>query len=125
MNKIFKLIWNKSLGQMVVVSENAKSVGKKESSTGSVVSTETLNLDTNKSRILGLQTLVLSIATIMGTDAWAGNIVQGVSCTSGNAPSITLTTDNQVSYGTGSGLWPQSALNVFTGDNAVIIGGDC
>ena len=110
---------------MVVVSENAKSVGKKESSTGSVVSTETLNLDTNKSRILGLQTLVLSIATIMGTDAWAGNIVQGVSCTSGNAPSITLTTDNQVSYGTGSGLWPQSALNVFTGDNAVIIGGDC
>ncbi|WP_218665831.1 ESPR domain-containing protein, partial [Acinetobacter sp. Colony158] len=30
MNKIFKLIWNKSLGQMTVVSENAKSAGKKE-----------------------------------------------------------------------------------------------
>ena len=125
MNKIFKLIWNKSLGQMVVVSENAKSAGKKESTTGAVVSSEVLTIDTSKRRIFGLQTLVLSIATIMGAHVWAGNIVQGVSCTSGNAPSITLITDNQGTYITGSGLWPQSALSVFNGDNAVIIGGDC
>ncbi|MEQ1104678.1 ESPR-type extended signal peptide-containing protein [Acinetobacter ursingii] len=125
MNKIFKLIWNKSLGQMVVVSENAKSAGKKESTTGAVVSSEVLTIDTSKRQIFGLQTLVLSIATIMGAHVWAGNIVQGVSCTSGNAPSITLITDNQGTYITGSGLWPQSALSVFTGDNTVIIGGDC
>ncbi|MFO1353801.1 MAG: ESPR domain-containing protein [Acinetobacter sp.] len=28
MNHIFKKIWNKSLGRMIVVSENAKSAGK-------------------------------------------------------------------------------------------------
>ena len=28
MNKIFKVIFNKSLGRMVIVSENAKSAGK-------------------------------------------------------------------------------------------------
>ena len=34
MNHIFKKIWNKSLGRMIVVSENAKSAGKTDNTTG-------------------------------------------------------------------------------------------
>ena len=34
MNHIFKKIWNKSLGRMIVVSENAKSAGKADNTTG-------------------------------------------------------------------------------------------
>ncbi len=34
MNHIFKKIWNKSLGRIIVVSENAKSAGKTDNTTG-------------------------------------------------------------------------------------------
>lgn len=34
MNYIFKKVWNKSLGQMVVVSEHAKSAGKTDNTVG-------------------------------------------------------------------------------------------
>jgi len=124
MNKIFKLIWNKSLGQMVVVSENAKSAGKKESTTGAVVSSEVLTTDTSKRRIFGLQALALSTATIMGANVWAGNVVQSITC-----PSFISNKTIEVSSGGTITFWNQTdsaSVSSFAGvDGAVAIGADC
>ncbi|WP_308469325.1 ESPR-type extended signal peptide-containing protein [Acinetobacter guerrae] len=125
MNKIFKLIWNKSLGQMVVVSENAKSAGKKDRPTGAMASSEVLATDTSKRRIFGLQTLVLSIVTIMGAHVWAGNIVQGVSC-----PTSVTAADFIENIGGQLGLTTSYSMSAIAGgietpDSAVAIGGDC
>ncbi|MDH0808256.1 ESPR-type extended signal peptide-containing protein, partial [Acinetobacter ursingii] len=127
MNKIFKLIWNKSLGQMVVVSENAKSAGKKESTTGAVVSSEVLTIDTSKRRIFGLQTLVLSIAMIMGADVWAGNIVQGVTCSNSPTANSNLLEEANGALTLMGGRY-ESALAgspFLTSDSAVAIGSNC
>lgn len=40
MNHIFKKIWNKSLGRMVVVSEHTKSSGKTQNTTGGIVDSD-------------------------------------------------------------------------------------
>ncbi|WP_335953805.1 ESPR-type extended signal peptide-containing protein, partial [Acinetobacter higginsii] len=71
MNHIFKKIWNKSLGSMVVVSENARSAGKTDNTIGAVSISDTVTTDTMIYRGFGLQTLVLSIAMVTGSNVWA------------------------------------------------------
>lgn len=57
MNKFFKVIWNKSLGQKVIVAENAKCAGKSTSTTGN-----------------GVKTLVLGVAMVSGGASLGGYI---------------------------------------------------
>ncbi|EOR09217.1 hypothetical protein F896_01069 [Acinetobacter genomosp. 15BJ] len=71
MNHIFKKIWNKSLGRMVVVSENTRSAGKTDNTIGAVSISDTVTTDTMIYRGFGLQTLVLSIAMVTGSNVWA------------------------------------------------------
>ncbi|WP_289847043.1 ESPR-type extended signal peptide-containing protein, partial [Acinetobacter sp. Ac_5812] len=71
MNHIFKKIWNKSLGRMVVVSENARSAGKTDNTTGVLVSSDAVTARSISYRGFSLQTLVLSIALVTGSNVWA------------------------------------------------------
>ena len=78
MNHIFKKIWNKSLGRMVVVSEHAKSAGKTDNTTGTQ-SNSLSNIHDDEQgknfvfsfKPLVLKSLVLSIAAITGVNVWA------------------------------------------------------
>ena len=68
MNKIFKVIFNKSLGRMVIVSENAKSAGK------TTVSGQALSVDAVEKRnsmVFALKPLLLCMSLCIGTQAWA------------------------------------------------------
>ncbi|MFU8928319.1 ESPR-type extended signal peptide-containing protein, partial [Acinetobacter puyangensis] len=71
MNHVFKKIWNKSLGRMVVVSENAKSAGKTDNTTGTTTNLEALTSHPVTLKVFGLQTIVLSITIITGGNVWA------------------------------------------------------
>ncbi|HQV26284.1 MAG TPA: ESPR-type extended signal peptide-containing protein, partial [Acinetobacter sp.] len=80
MNHIFKKIWNKSLGRMIVVSENAKSAGKTDNTTGTTEnSLSNIQCDERGKNFvfsfkpLVLKSLVLSIAAITGVNVWANN----------------------------------------------------
>ena len=78
MNHIFKKIWNKSLGRMIVVSENAKSAGKTDNTTG-IQQNSLSNVqcdEQGKSGVFSfkpfvLQSLALSIAMILGGNTQA------------------------------------------------------
>ncbi|WP_343596616.1 ESPR-type extended signal peptide-containing protein [Acinetobacter sp.] len=70
MNHIFKKIWNKSLGRMVVVSEHTKSSGKTQNTTGGIVDSD-IQVSDFSIRDLSLQTLVLSMAMVSGGHVWA------------------------------------------------------
>ncbi|WP_368572158.1 ESPR-type extended signal peptide-containing protein, partial [Acinetobacter junii] len=78
MNHIFKKIWNKSLGRMIVVSENAKSAGKTDNTTG-IQQNSLSNVHDDEQgknfvfsfKPLVLKSLVLSIAAITGVNVWA------------------------------------------------------
>ncbi len=78
MNHIFKKIWSEKLGQMVVVSEQAKSAGKSDNTTGSVTleSNQPASQQGSMSGLifqpLLLKSLVLCMAAISGANAWAG-----------------------------------------------------
>ena len=78
MNKIFKVIFNKSLGGMVIVSENAKSAGKTDykiaGNSNSRSNTVHHNQQRNETFIFKpqvLKSLVLSITTIISTSVYA------------------------------------------------------
>jgi hypothetical protein len=78
MNHIFKKIWNKSLGRMIVVSENAKSAGKTDNTTGTTEnSLSNAHYDERgKNGVFSfkpfvLQSLALSIAMILGGNTQA------------------------------------------------------
>ena len=78
MNHIFKKIWNKSLGRMIVVSENAKSAGKTDNTTGTTEnSLSNVQCDEQgKSEVFSfkpfvLQSLALSVAMILGGNTQA------------------------------------------------------
>ena len=78
MNHIFKKIWNKSLGRMVVVSENAKSAGKTDNTTGEQPNSLSNVHDDEQGKNfvfsfkpLVLKSLVLSIAAITESNVWA------------------------------------------------------
>ncbi|MCU4394194.1 ESPR-type extended signal peptide-containing protein [Acinetobacter parvus] len=78
MNHIFKKIWNKSLGRMIVVSENAKSAGKTDNTTG-IQQNSLSNVqcdEQGKSGVFSfkpfvLQSLALSVAMILGGNTQA------------------------------------------------------
>ena len=78
MNHIFKKIWNKSLGRMIVVSENAKSAGKTDNTTG-IQQNSLSNAhydERGKSGVFSfkpfvLQSLALSVAMILGGNTQA------------------------------------------------------
>ena len=62
MNHIFRKIWNKSLGKMVVASENAKSSGKSNTTTGTVGDLATAKVKTDAGQVVRLS-LAVAIAT--------------------------------------------------------------
>ncbi|MCG3842384.1 YadA-like family protein [Psychrobacter sp. Ps1] len=81
MNHIFKKVWNKSLGCIVVVSENAKSGGKTNNITGTIA--RVTGLSNYKVLSLSLRSLVLSIAAVSVTNSW-GAVCQTNSGTYGS-----------------------------------------
>ena len=80
MNHIFKKIWNKSLGRMVVVSENAKSAGKTNHTIDKSSHIFAPFVSTSNSVIM-VKTLVLSISLSTGMGVWAGEICDGSNAT--------------------------------------------
>lgn len=126
MNHIFKKIWNKSLGCMVVVSENAKSAGKTDNTTGVLVSSEGVTTRSITYRGFGLQTLVLSIAMVTGIHVWAGNIVQGITCPSFlSNKTIEMSGGNDITYITQTDSAMSYSFFGTSVDGAVSIGADC
>ncbi|MFM6905942.1 MAG: ESPR-type extended signal peptide-containing protein [Acinetobacter tjernbergiae] len=84
MNHIFKKIWNKAQGCVIVVSEHAKSAGKTDNTTGIVVSCVNHLLHQNQGKNEGfvfkplvIKSLVLSITIISGANVWAGIVCGG------------------------------------------------
>lgn len=99
MNKFFKVIWNKSLGQKVIVAENAKCAGKSTSTTGN-----------------GVKTLVLGVAMVFGGQAWAGNVCDGNAASNGNSG------QNLSSTATGWNSFVCGEGNSADGDNSAVFG---
>jgi hypothetical protein len=84
MNHIFKKIWNKSLGRIIVVSENAKSAGKTDNTTGTTEnSLSNVQCDERgKNGVFSfkpfvLQILALSVAMILGGNTQADDNYAG------------------------------------------------
>ena len=75
MNHIFKKIWNKSLGCMVVVSENAKSAGKTDNTVGGFIDIEANSLEkTGKIQLyFPIKAIVMSLFLFSVPTAWAEN----------------------------------------------------
>lgn len=80
MNKIYKIVWNKTLAQMVVVSENAKSAGKSNTTTGTILDNSLSKSghysDQSKNSVFAqslfvFKSLCWSIALVSGV-TWAG-----------------------------------------------------
>ena len=119
MNKIFKIIFNTSLGRMVIVSENAKSQGKVKSTQDKQNQAQVIT-----SMIKTFKPLLLVSSLFISPDIFAGNIVQSQSCSGNSMPGILLTygAGNSAQF-TASGHL-NSAIATF-GDNAVSIGSDC
>ena len=104
MNKIYKIVWNKALGQMVVVSENAKSAAK-----GTTVGTHLSRpLHKNQNVSACPQWLLCSLSLSMALVAnatWAGvantalptgaNITQGSAQISQNNNSLNINQNSQ------------------------------
>ena len=122
MNKIFKVIFNTSLGRMVIVSENAKSQGK-------VKSTQNTKNQPIAFKIKVIKPLIIISSLFLSPYIFAGNIVQGVSCSNNYMPEIRLTYKNgdgyRVSMYYGGGARINSAEIMYNTDNAVSIGSDC
>ena len=99
MNKFFKVIWSKSLGQKVIVAENAKCVGKSTSTTGN-----------------GVKTLVLGVAMVFGGQVWAGNVCDGIAASNANSgQNLSSTSNGWNSFVCGEG-------NSADGDNSAVFG---
>ena len=75
MNHIFKKIWNKSLGCMVVVSENAKSAGKTDNTVGGFIDIEVNSLEkTGKIQLyFPIKAIVMSLFLFSVPTVWAEN----------------------------------------------------
>ena len=80
MNHIFKKIWNKSLGRIIVVSENAKSAGKTDNTTGTTENSLSNAHDDERGKNgvfsfkpFVLQSLALSVAMILGGNTQAND----------------------------------------------------
>ena len=72
MNHVFKKIWSKSLGCIVVVAENAKSAGKTNNITGNVADISTHIGTQSQLPQLALKALVVSIMAVGSVNTWAG-----------------------------------------------------
>ncbi|MEG0341429.1 MAG: ESPR-type extended signal peptide-containing protein, partial [Acinetobacter sp.] len=120
MNKVFKVIFNKSLGRMVIVSENAKSHGKAKS-------TQNTKNQSVASKIKVIKPLIVISSLFLSPYVFAGNIVQSLTCSNNTMPSIQLTyriNGSNASAQYIGGSYPSSAIADFA-DNAVSIGSDC
>lgn len=91
MNHIFKKIWNKSLGRMVVVSENAKNSGKKQHTEGGVSEkiTQLNSVHTSVGLAVPLsRTLLATTMLLLGLNSsWA---VECLSSVPPSSPSLIL-----------------------------------
>ena len=75
MNHIYKNIWSKSLGRIVVVAENAKSAGKQTTTVGT---TQDIGTEQPLSLLTAtVKTLVFSISLCTGMSVWAGTVCDG------------------------------------------------
>ncbi|RZG77914.1 hypothetical protein EXE10_18765, partial [Acinetobacter sp. WCHAc060033] len=79
MNKIFKKIWSKTQGCMVVVSENAKSEGKNNTTTG-IICEDSAQVGVAESKTSSLKRASLSILAVgvlstMGSNVWADPLI--------------------------------------------------
>lgn len=116
MNHIFKNIWSEKLGQMVVVSEHAKSAGKSDNTTGSVTleSNQPASQQGSMSGLifqpLLLKSLVLCMAAISGANAWAGLVCE------------TTGTGSAVSTATGTDAIACGVNNTASGFNSIAMG---
>ena len=120
MNKVFKVIFNKSLGRMVIVSENAKSHGKSKS-------TQNTKNQSVASKIKVIKPLIVISSLFLSPYVFAGNIVQSLACSNNTMPGIQLTyriNGSNASAQYIGGSYPSSAIADFA-DNAVSIGSDC
>ena len=120
MNKVFKVIFNKSLGRMVIVSENAKSHGKAKS-------TQNTKNQSVASKIKVIKPLIVISSLFLSPYVFAGNIVQSLACSNNTMPGIQLTyriNGSNASAQYIGGSYPSSAIADFA-DNAVSIGSDC
>ena len=104
MNKIYKIVWNKALGQMVVVSEHAKSAAK-----GTTVGTH-LSRPLHKTQNVSAcpQWLLCSLSlsmVLLANAAWAGvantalptgaNITQGSAQITQNHQTLNITQNSK------------------------------
>ena len=120
MNKIFKVIFNKSLGRMVIVSENAKSHGKAKS-------TQNTKNQLIASRIKVIKLFIVVSSLFLSPYVFAANnIVQGISCVpnaaSGWGPYVYKLDGIGYSFALGGQL--SSAVDSYA-DNAIVMGTDC
>lgn len=125
MNKIFKIIFNKSLGRMVIVSENAKSHGKAKS-------TQNTKNQSVASRIKVIKPLIVISSLFLSPYIFAGNnIIQGNSCSSPTTGSATYNwlagvggtsygVSDSHSFGLSALVFPASG---FT--DSIVMGTDC
>ncbi|BFU64116.1 ESPR-type extended signal peptide-containing protein [Rodentibacter abscessus] len=114
MNKIFKVIWNHSLGTWVAVSELAKGYAK-SSSSSSVTSKEEGNLERERGGLkLSKITFLLLALTAVGT-SWAVNV--GSTKDVGNYGTISIGESGEFGsseysrVGRGTGEWTSSTLH--------------
>ena len=120
MNKVFKVIFNKTLGRMVIVSENAKSHGKAKS-------TQNTKNQLIASKIKVIKPLIVISSLFLSPYIFAGNIVQSLACSNNTMPGIQLTYrvgGSNAGAQFAGGSFPSSAIADFA-DNAVSIGSDC
>lgn len=103
MNHVFKKIWSKSLGCIVVVAENAKSAGKTNNVTGNVAqsSTQISTQLSTQSQLpqLALKALVVSIMAVGSVNTWAGVVCDTTGTITGSAQASTAIGDNATSCG--------------------------
>ncbi len=107
MNHIFKKIWNKSLGRMVVVSENAKNSGKKQHTEGGVSEkiTQLNSVHTSVGLAVPLsRTLLATTMLLLGLNSsWAVECLSSVPPSSPSLDPTNFTCGiNNTTFNTGS-----------------------
>lgn len=120
MNKIFKVIFIKSLGRMVIVSEHAKGHGKTKS-------TQNKKNQSIASKVKVVKPLIVISSLFLSPYVFAGNIVQSLACSNNTMPGIQVTYrvgGSNASAQFAGGSFLSSSIADFA-DNAVSIGSDC
>ncbi|MCH7293649.1 hypothetical protein MMP65_19670, partial [Acinetobacter sp. ANC 3926] len=126
MNKVYKVVWNASLGTWVAVSELAKTKTKTRGNVDQVVSLEQQEQQNGLSLFFNYKSLSLAIFTVFTTTfAFAGYEAGGgntrTNCTATGAGSGTTVSSGSVAIGSGSGTRTAGEA-CAAADNSIAIG---